>query len=213
MLASMSHFPVRKVLVASGVVVGAVAARLLLRKTEEPPFTVLRTQGGLEIRRYEPQVRAETLVDGEQIPALNTGFHRLAGYIFGGNVRRQQLGMTAPVSQQGEKIAMTAPVGTQAEDGRWRVSFIMPAGRTLETLPAPNDPRVVLRVVPARTVAVLRFSGWVRPDIAVARQREARARLAQHGLTAVSEPVLAQYDPPWRLPFLKRNEILIDLVD
>ena len=203
-------------LTAGGVALlgGLIARVVFVNKTEEPPFRLEATHDGLEIRVYEAQVVAETVVEGDLRPGLNEGFRRLAGYIFGGNAQRQKIAMTAPVGAQGEKIAMTAPVGAQAEGGgRFRVSFVMPAGRTLESLPVPNDDRVTLRTVPARRVAALRFSGRASEVIAGEKQREARALVEQHALHAVGEPVLAQYNPPWTLPFLRRNEILIDLCE
>lgn len=193
------------------------------RFVEEPRYEVERSLGGgIELRRYAPRVVAATRVRARSYDeAVYEGFRRLAGYIFGGNAGRAEIAMTAPVTQgpalgvastgptEGERIAMTAPV-TQAastEEGAWEVTFTMPAARTLEDLPAPDDARVQLRALPGERLAVLRYSGFAGPEVIAARTRTLRERLEQEGLVAVGEPVSARYDPPYTLPFLRRNEI------
>lgn len=160
-------------------------------------------------------VVAETVVDARYSKALNVGFRRLAGYIFGNNVRSERLEMTAPVEAQrsGERFAMAAPVQAQAVGERWRISFVMPPGRTLDDLPAPKDPALKLRALPARTVAALGFWGFATERAVSKRARQLIDWLVAHDLEPAGEPVIAQHDPPWRLPFRRRNEILIDLVE
>ena len=178
---------------------------------EEPPFTLVTRDGAFEVRDYPAQMAAEVAVPGEQKQAANRGFRILAGYIFGGNRRRQSIAMTAPVAMipGGETIAMTAPVTQMGAAGSWVVRFTMPRAYTLETLPAPTDPRVHLRRIPASRVAVLKFSGIAgQRDLdekSKVLAREARA----HGLTPTGAPSLAQYDPPWTPWFMRRNEVMI----
>ncbi|HSP80058.1 MAG TPA: heme-binding protein [Myxococcaceae bacterium] len=189
---------------------------LVASHVEEPAYRVLGEQGGLELREYEPTIVAVTEVEGGFRESLEEGFRRLAGYIFGGNRPGEDISMTAPVAMQrhpsegeGERIAMTAPVSARREGQSWRITFVMPAEYTLETLPRPLDERVRLEPVPARKVAVLRFSGRATEEEAEARMAELRERLSRQGLRATGEPVLAQYNPPWTPPFLRRNEILV----
>ena len=211
----------RTLLLTSGAVVGAaagvVAARLLARhsRVEEARYEVVAREGPLEIREYAPRLVAETLVEGGFRGSLNEGFRRLAGYIFGGNRRRESISMTAPVEQHAasEKIAMTAPVEQTRREGRWVVSFTMPSKHTRETLPQPLDERVTLRERPRTRVAALSFSGWAT-EPAVERKRAKLAELLrEHRHATAAEPVLAQYDPPWIPPFLRRNEILAELAE
>jgi hypothetical protein len=180
--------------------------------TEEPAFKVTLKNGTLEVREYPPLIAAEVLVGGDRSQAVNAGFRLLAGYIFGGNTRRQSIAMTAPVVQAqaaGESIAMTAPVVQTGANGAWTVRFLMPRGYTLDTLPTPNDQRVHLTPLPAARVAVVRFSGLAHePDIQQ-KTTELRAFLAAQQLVAVGPPSLARYNPPWTLWFLRRNEIMI----
>jgi len=111
---------------------------------EEPAFRTVLQDGAVEIRDYPALVVAEVTVTGGQKEAASEGFRILAGYIFGGNKRKQSIAMTAPVSQRpsSEKIAMTAPVAQTQSAGHWVVRFTMPSGYGLETLPEPNDARV-----------------------------------------------------------------------
>lgn len=184
--------------------------------TEEPPFTVERrigsADGEVEIRRYGSRIAAETTIDADEEAARNEGFRRLARYIFGGNQGRTKIAMTAPVAQEkGQKIAMTAPVAAQRDGGQWSVRFFMPAEHTLDTLPTPNDERVRLVTVPGERVAVLRFSGVASPEAVESRTRELLTTLRDNDIRTSAEPVTWFYDPPWTIPFRRRNEIAVSL--
>lgn len=166
----------------SGILLFGCSAIGIREGTEEPRYTVLAVPNGLEIRQYGPRIAAETTVAGEdELAALNDGFRRIAGYIFGANRTKAKIDMTVPVAQQkGQTIAMTAPVGqARGADGQWVVRFFMPAEWTLATLPVPDNPAVVLVPVPGETMAVLRFTGLRWESTIAARQAEpaATARL------------------------------------
>lgn len=178
---------------------------------EEAAYRVEKDDGDFQLRVYAPQVVAEVQVEGMLEEAGNKAFRPLFNYISGANRTQGKIAMTAPVGQeaQGRKIAMTAPVGQEAIGNRWRVTFMMPGGSTLETLPAPTDPGVSLRGVPERRMAAVRYSGtWSREryERHLARLREWMRR---NGLVAAGEPVWARYNPPFTLWFLRRNEILV----
>lgn len=180
--------------------------------TEEPSYTVERRIGDVEIRRYGPRIAAQTAVDAGEEAARNQGFRRLAGYIFGGNTAATKIAMTAPVAQQNEKIAMTAPVATERDDaGGWVIRFFMPSKYTMDALPTPNDDRVNLVEVPAETVAVLRFSGNYNPQAVAARTEELLTTLRDDGVKTAGDPFAWFYDPPWTIPFLRRNEVAVRL--
>jgi hypothetical protein len=178
---------------------------------EQPAYVTLERRGAVELREYPPRLVAETLVSGEtEASARNAGFRRVAGYIFGDNRRAEAVAMTAPVVQaRGEPVAMTAPVvQASAADGGWRIQFVMPSRyRTVEDLPAPNDPAVRIVSEPARRYAVRRFTGSRAPT-AVATQADALLRdAAAAGWTIRGQPVAWFYDPPWTIPFVRRNEV------
>jgi hypothetical protein len=174
---------------------------------------VERSFGGVEIRRYESRIAAETTIDADEEKARSEGFRRLAGYIFGGNTTKTKIAMTAPVSQQqSEKIAMTAPVAAQRDaSGKWVIRFFMPAEHTMDTLPTPNDDRVRLVTVPAERVAVLRFSGIANPETVASHTDELLNTLHSNNIQAKGEPFTWFYDPPWTLPFRRRNEAAVSL--
>jgi len=182
--------------------------------TEQPPYEVVGRVGDAEIRRYAPQIAAEAVVEGPVETARNEGFRRVAGYIFGDNTAKASVAMTAPVVQGREpsggsqSIAMTSPVVQQPAGGEsWSIQFIMPSKYTMATLPQPNDPRVRLVEIPARTFAVVRFSGLGREDAVARHEKALDAALAGSSWRAVGEPVTWYYDPPWTVPFLRRNEV------
>ncbi|MFO1494019.1 MAG: heme-binding protein [Lysobacterales bacterium] len=183
--------------------------------TEQVPYVVEQTLGeDVEIRRYDPSIVAETLIErGDYRDAGNEGFRRLADYIFGNNRTRARIAMTAPVAMapQSERIAMTAPVDASAVAGGWRMAFYMPAGYTLETLPLPVDERVQLRAVPGRRVAALRFSGRGTEAQFAEHTAELLTTLVGAGLSPVGQPWTARYNAPWVLPPLRRNEAMVEL--
>jgi hypothetical protein len=183
--------------------------------TEEPAFTVEREIGSVQIRRYGPRVAAETTIGADEESARNQGFRLLAGYIFGANSGNDKIAMTAPVAQQpSEKIAMTAPVATQrTPSGEWVIRFFMPSKYTLESLPTPNDDRVRLVTVPSETVAVLRFAGSIGPDAVSTRTGELLKVLYRNDIASTGDPLAWFYDPPWTLPCLRRNEVVIGVTE
>ncbi|KAA5611337.1 heme-binding protein [Rhodovastum atsumiense] len=199
---------------ASGVLLAGCSVLGVRQGTEEPRYTVLALANGVEIRRYGPRIAAETVVAQDEMAARNTGFRRLARYIFGANRRQVKIEMTAPVAQgHGEAIAMTAPVAQDRRpDGAWVIRFFMPAKWTMETLPVPDDPAVLLVQVPEQTVAVLRFTGWRDAGTIAGRQSELLRRLEATTWRAEGKPVVWFYDPPWTIPFLRRNEVVVPVL-
>jgi hypothetical protein len=178
----------------------------------EPPFSIVKAEPPFEVRDYASVIVAETKTQGDRDQAINAGFRVLADFIFGNNTADTEIAMTAPVTQaEGKEIAMTAPVTQTENGGIWTIGFVMPANYTIATLPRPIDPRVTIREVPARRVAVVVYSGFsgesdVRDQTAALQRWMARA-----GLAAAGSPVVARYDPPWTMPMFRRNEIQIEV--
>ena len=180
--------------------------------TEEPSHTSERLGDNVELRHYAPRIAAETTVVADEDAARNEGFRRLAGYIFGKNHGCDTIAMTAPVGQSraGRSIAMTAPVAQSGDTGSgWVIRFFMPSEWTMQTLPAPDDDRVRLTEVPAEAFAVLTFTGDRGPEAVRVRTAELRESLRTFGIEATGDPSAWFYDPPWTLPFRRRNEIAI----
>ena len=160
---------------------------------EEPVYQVEKAWEAeqIEIRAYAPRVMAVTGMDEDS----DGGFRVLAGYIFGGNAEE-------------EKIAMTAPV-QQSMAGEKEMAFMMPAEYALEDLPEPEDARVSFREAPAYTAAVIQFSGWASAEKADENWQQLRQFLIAEEIDITGEPTLNQYNPPWTLPFMRRNEIIV----
>ena len=181
---------------------------------ETPRYASVLRDGDHELRDYPALVVAEVSVEGDQKTAASRGFRLLANYIFGGNRKRAELAMTAPVAQQavGEKIAMTAPVAqAPGAAGTWVVRFTMPSQWSLDTLPVPNDARVRLRRTDPARLAVRRFSGLARPGDVQAQSAALLAWAEARGLRPAGPVTLAQYNPPWTPWFLRRNEVMVEV--
>jgi hypothetical protein len=180
---------------------------------EKLKYTVVEKEQNFEIRQYAPHIVAETYVGGDFDDVGNEGFRRLAGYIFGKNRQKNKIAMTAPVNQEmnSEKIAMTAPVNQEATDGEWRISFVMPSKYALEDLPEPLDSRVLLKEMPGRLVAALKYSGTWSQKRYEKKKAQLETLLQQQGFRAVGEPIFARYDSPFKPWFLRRNEVLIPI--
>ena len=196
------------------VTVGALFGVRLAMAIEEPSYAVVRSAEGYELRNYPAYCVAQTEVTATQSEAGNAGFRILANYIFGGNTAKSSIAMTAPVVQApSATIAMAAPVTQQpgSGSGRYVVAFTMPSKYTLETLPKPNDDRVRLRKVGARIVAVRAYGGgwsFSRYEKELAALRMA---LARDALVPIGEPQWARYNAPFSLPFMRRNEIWLQV--
>ncbi|WP_431297852.1 SOUL family heme-binding protein [Tabrizicola sp. BL-A-41-H6] len=179
---------------------------------ETPDYTVESTEGAVEIRSYPPHIAAEVTVSGSRDAAINAGFRVLAGYIFGGNEAKAKVAMTTPVIQApSEKIAMTTPVTQVESDQGWTVQFMMPSEYTLDTLPKPKDSRIRFITTDPVRMAVLRFSGIPTTAALAKRTEELRAWAAAKGLTLSGAPQFMFYDPPFRMPWNRRNEVAFTL--
>jgi hypothetical protein len=192
------------------VAVGAAAGPLMSR-VEQPDYKIEVSEGAIEIRSYSPMIAAEALVEGERKAAIREGFRLIAAYIFGANKPNAKIAMTAPVQQQKQTIAMTAPVTQQGSGNAWTVRFIMPKSWTMETLPTASDPRVSLEPIPARRFVAITFSGFATNEAIEKRTGELRHYAADHKLGTIGEPLLAFFNPPWTLPFFRRNEVMLEL--
>jgi hypothetical protein len=184
---------------------------------EEPEYKVIEKIGDIEIRQYDGYIVAETIVSSDFEEAGNDAFSRLFGYIDGENIRQQPIEMTAPVKQEeieseGQEIEMTSPVRQETIDStKYRIAFVMPKQFTLTTLPKPKDDRVQIREVPAKKVAVIRYSGtWSEENY---KEHEALLYqfLEEKGYEVIGEPVWARYDPPFMPWLFRRNEIMIEI--
>ncbi|MFW5956287.1 MAG: SOUL family heme-binding protein [Halorhabdus sp.] len=178
------------------------------RSVDSVPYERETSVDGVEIRRYPQLVLAETTAN-DQI----TAFRRLFRYISGANESQREIEMTTPVQTRGgTSIAMTAPVLSDSRGGeQMRMAFYLPAEYDPETAPVPTDATVRLVVEPPTTVAVTEFS-WYAPERRVDRlERKLLATLERAGIEQQGEPYLLRYDDPWTPPFMRHNEVAVEI--
>jgi len=194
-------------------ILGVVLWGPIVSNVEQAQYTVVETHDNIEIRDYAPVIVAQVEVSGDRKEAINRGFRIIADYIFGNNVSAQNVKMTAPVTQQkSEKIAMTAPVTQTADGNLWIVRFVMPARFTMQTLPKPTNQAVKLQEIPSRRYAVIRFSGIAGAENLKTHTAQLESFIKAHHLKAIApQPTYAFFNPPWTLPFLRRNEVMIEV--
>jgi len=184
--------------------------------TEQLRYEVVERIGDtIEIRQYPIRIVAETSLDANKSDnPRGEAFRIVAGYIFGANKRRKNIDMTSPVeiSSPGTKIAMTVPVEAKKSETALVMRFFMPASYSKDNLPEPSDPRIKLIELPPTTVAVLKFSGST-DDAAVSTRTEKLLKTLQATKWKISGPTTAFfYNPPWTIPFLRRNEVAVPVV-
>jgi hypothetical protein len=192
---------------------------------ETIPYDLVRRAADYEIRDVKPYVVAEVTMSGRSgfdFSSSGQAFNTLAAYLFGKNSKRSEMAMTTPVmtnrgQSQGEKMDMTTPVLQQrgGEEGQWTMSFVLPA-KYNDDAPEPVDSAVRIRRVPGKKVAVAVFSGFVNDDEVKRRELALRRALLKDPVVRIkpdAQPEVAQYNPPFTLPFMRRNEVSLEIED
>ena len=190
-----------------------------LMAIEEPKYTVIEKNETFEIREYGPYLVAQTQVTGEFDEIGTKAFKILFKYISGENQQRSKIKMTAPVIQEnveqiGQKIQMTAPVIQEIDtiDAKSAtISFVMPQHFTLDTLPLPIDKRIKLIEIPAKTVAVLEYSGGWGEEKYKKHEAILLEALNNSEIKIIGKPNFARYNSPFSLWFMRRNEVMIEV--
>jgi len=196
----------------------------IVSNVEQPKYSIVQTDGDIEIRHYEPMIIAKVRVDGERQAAVSSGFKLLAAYIFGDNTAQNKMNMTSPVKQVSvqedigasppvtqQKIKMTAPVRQKKVNNIWEVSFVMPSKYTKETLPKPINSKVHIESIPKKQYAVIVFSGLISDKNLQKNKDKLLGYLAKNNIKMLSSPIYAFYNPPWTMPFLRKNEVLVEV--
>ena len=182
---------------------------------EEPKYSIVETDDKFELRAYAPMIIAEVSVQGSLKSASNQGFRLIADYIFGNNIasngEKQKVAMTAPVTVQAQPKLLNVTQQGGAQEQEWKVHFVMPSEYSMSALPKPNNPKVELKEVSQRYYASLRFAGLTGEKKVTRKTKELQEWMATKNLTAKGQPELARYNPPWTLPFARRNEVLIEV--
>jgi len=199
-------------IIALILIVGGLLAGPVMSNVEKPDYKVIQTERNIEIRQYEPMIIAEVEVDGKREDAIREGFRLIADYIFGNNTVQRDIAMTAPVQQQeSQKIAMTAPVQQQSTGRSWQISFVMPSKYSMETLPEPKNDRVRLKEILTKKFVVIEFSGTNSNENVTEHENQLMNYTEANQIKIIGSPKYAFYNAPWTLPFMRRNEVMIEI--
>lgn len=213
----------RKLLmIAAGVVVALLGGWMLAgylptKNIETPKYELVTKAKGYEVRQYAPHIIAEVEVSGGYGESLNQGFRKVADYIFGNNAANGSISMTAPVLHEkqaaSEKISMTAPVlhEKSGKTGTYKLAFVMPSKYTLDTLPKPNSAEITLTQIPQKKYAVRSYGGYATERKLERETRKLTDALNRDNITMTGEPVSAQFNPPWTPPFMRHNEVMVEV--
>ena len=198
-------------IIALILIVGVLAGPVM-SNVEKPDYKVIQSEQNIEIRQYEPMIIAEVEVDGKREDAIGDGFRLLADYIFGNNTVQQVISMTAPVQQkENQKIAMTSPVQQQLAGKSWQISFVMPSKYNMDSLPVPNNNRVRLKKILTKKFVVIEFSGSNSNENVIGHENQLMNYIEANQINIIGSPKYAFYNAPWTLPFLRRNEVMIEI--
>lgn len=200
------------IIIFLGIIILAALTGNIMSNVEQPDYKLVSSKGNIELRDYAPMILAEVEVTDERKQAIREGFKILADYIFGNNSPNIKMEMTAPVKNElSEKMAMTAPVIQEKQMDKWKVRFVMPKKYSFERLPKPNSKDIILIPLPARRFAVIRFSGLANDEDIKQNTDKLEAYILAENLKSRGGTILAFYNPPWTLPFLRRNEVMIEI--
>ena len=184
--------------------------------TEEPDFKLISEEGDFQIREYEPKIIAQVEVEGNFDEASSKGFKLLADYIFGNNLldgESKKISMTTPVemSPLTENLLMTSSIMDDQVNNKWSINFVMPQEYSLDTLPKPNNSQIDIIEVPSEKYAVIIFSGLVRESSYTDKAKLLSNYFKQNNFEKRGAIKIARYNPPWTLPFFRRNELMVKI--
>lgn len=166
---------------------------------EIAPYKVLKKEGAFELRHYERMVLV-TATMSEGIDNQRGSFYKLFDYISGEN-------------SQGREIPMTAPVFMDQENKKTeKMSFVLPYNYTMDMAPSPQDETVKLEEVKNYTVAVVTFSGLLKQDNITEHQIMLEEWIKSNGYKKTGSVKAAGYNPPFTIPAMRRNEVLISVI-
>lgn len=178
----------------------AAYAGIFMSDVEHPKYEILSTDKHIETRLYQSMTIAQVVVNGERSDAIRKGFKIIADYIFGNNQNNAEIAMTAPVQQQGSKDF-------------WKVSFVMPSKHSLDTLPEPNNKKITLKTDNQKKFVAIVFSGTGSDSNIQKNTTKIQTYIKDNNLKTKDEFKYAFYNPPWTLPFLRRNEIMVEIAN
>jgi hypothetical protein len=182
----------------------------VISKVEQPRYDILKEQNNIQLRKYNEMIVAQVEVIGGRKEAIKEGFNILADYILGGNEEKKSLNMTAPVMQQlvSGRVISKDVKSKNKEAKVWQVRFVMPSSFKLDELPKPHNENIKFIKVTSHKSLVVTFSGMVSDSNISSHIGDLKAYAKANKIKLLGEPIIAFYNPPWTLPFLRKNEVI-----
>jgi hypothetical protein len=182
------------------IILGFIVITLLMsfasKRIEKQKYRVIKKEKEFEIRYYPPAIFATTRSSAKSYRELgNSGFRKIAGYIFGNN-------------ESSAKIAMTAPVHMDINEKGSSMSFVMPSEYTLDKLPRPVDGRVELHESPAVYMAAIEFGGFASDQRIKQYADQLSQSLKKNGIKMIGKPTYLGYNAPYEF-IGRKNEVVI----
>jgi hypothetical protein len=182
------------------IILGFIVITLLMsfasKRIEKQKYRVIKKEKEFEIRYYPPAIFATTRSSAKSYRELgNSGFRKIAGYIFGNN-------------ESSAKIAMTAPVHMDISEKGSSMSFVMPSEYTLDKLPRPVDGRVELHESPAVYMAAIEFGGFASDQRIKQYADQLSQSLKKNGIKMIGNPTYLGYNAPYEF-IARKNEVVI----
>ena len=179
------------------IIVVQVFSMSIQKGIETYPYQVEKKYDHFEIRKYEASLFTTVKMSTNKYEeASSRGFSSLAGYIFGGNDKR-------------EKIAMTSPVAVSLSDSM-TMMFMVPKAIKKENLPTPNQRAIEFKDVPEKRVAAITFGGWANSEKIEKYKTKLMAYLDEENITYSNRFSFLGYNPPFEMVG-RKNEIIVEL--
>ena len=183
-------------IIAAVFIVFQIYTTMSTSKSETQAYKVIQIEKEFEIRHYPSATMALVTSSLKSYRELgNTGFRKLAGYIFGGN-------------KENKKIAMTSPVHMEISDSVSSMSFVMPTNYNKDNLPLPNNSEIKIKVSEPEYVAALQFGGFATTSRIEKHKAQLKKLLEDKGISYYGNFRYLGYNPPFQL-FGRRNEVIV----
>ena len=181
------------------IILAGCAIGIGMSRVETPDYEVISSFKNIEVREYSSMIIAEVSIEGNRTQSVGDGFRLLADYIFGNNIEKEKIAMTAPVQQQ------------QSFEKNWEIRFVMPSDYAIDNLPKPQNTKVKIKEMPAHQCILIRFSG-ARSDKNLDKNlTKLMDHIEKNGIKLAGSPIYSFYDPPWIPSFMRRNEIMFTI--
>ena len=192
----------KAILIILGILIaGVILFQLYAMKSQKDievySYTLVKAYDDFEVREYEAGLFTSVkLPTNDFKEGSSKGFSVLAGYIFGGNDKEQQ-------------IAMTSPVSMSLEDSM-TVMFMVPKELRKDELPLPNSKEIAFKEEPSRTVAAITFGGWSDSTKIESNKQKLISALDKEGVSYTDKFFFLGYNAPYEMTN-RRNEVIVEL--